>query len=210
MWALVALLGFPGCVLAGGISVIGVFPGKGAVFVVDDGAPQTVRIGRTVAGATLVSVDKTGAVIEESGRRRTVPLGQHRPGPEAGNSHAAQAILTADGRGHFVADSTVNGAGMRFLVDTGATMISIPGKDARRIGLKFADGTRAIAQTANGPAPIYQVKLDSVRIGEIELLNVDAIVLDGGGLTQPLLGMSFLNRVEMRNEGGSMTLKRRY
>ncbi len=205
-----ALLAFPAAVLAANINVIGVFPGKGAVFVVDGGQPQSVRVGQKLGAVTLVSVDKSGAVIEEAGRRRSIALGQHTPGRAAGPGRVPQVTLAADGRGHFIADSTVNGAGIRFLVDTGATMIAIPGNEARRIGLQFADAPKSVVQTANGPASAYRIKLDSVKIGEIELLNVDAIVLDGGGLTQPLLGMSFLNRVEMRREGESMSLIRRF
>lgn len=209
-WLVAALLTFPAAIAAAGVSVIGVFPGRGAVLVVDGGSPQTVRIGNKLGSVTLISVDKSGAVIEESGKRRSIALGQHMSGGAADTGRAPQVTLAADGRGHFIADSTVNGAGIRFLVDTGATMIAIPGNDARRMGLSFTDGKKGVVQTANGPAPAYRIKLDSVKIGEIELLNVDAIVLDGGGLAQPLLGMSFLNRVEMRREGESMTLIRRF
>lgn len=209
-WLFAGLLPFPVFALAASIGVIGVFPGKGAVLVIDGGRPQSVRIGHAVDGVRLISVDKKGAVLEESGKRREIPLGQHTPGPAVPSGRVPQVTLAADGRGHFIAECTVNGSGMRFLVDTGATMVAIPGTEARRIGLNFAGGRKSVVQTANGPAPAYQVKLDSMKIGEIELLNVDAVVLDGGGLPQPLLGMSFLNRIEMRNEGGAMTLKRRF
>jgi aspartyl protease family protein len=197
-------------VVAADVSVIGVFPGKGAVLVVDGGAPQSVRIGQKVGGVTLVSVDKAGAVFEDAGRRRSVPLGQHLTGSQPATGRAPQVTLSADTRGQFLAESSVNGQPMRFMVDTGATLVSLPGNDARRLGIDFAKGQKGVAQTANGPAPVYRIKLDSVKVGEIELLNVDAIVLDGGGLAQPLLGMSFLNRVEMRREGDSMTLVRRF
>ncbi len=199
-----------GSALAADISVVGVFPGRGAVLVVDGSAPQSVRIGQKLAGVTLVSVDKAGAVIEESGRRRTIGLGQHLTGAQSAAGRAPQAVLAADGRGHFITESTVNGASMRLLVDTGATVVAIPGSEARRLGIDFVKGQRSFVQTANGPAPVYQIKLDSVKVGEIELLNVDAIVMDGGGLAQPLLGMSFLNRVEMRRDGQTMTLIRRF
>jgi aspartyl protease family protein len=192
------------------VSVIGVFPGRGAVLVVEGGAPQSFRIGQTLSGVTLVSVEKTVAVIEEAGRRRTLALGPHLNGAQVTRGRGQQAVLAADGRGHFLTDSTVNGASIRFLVDTGATLVALPGKDARRLGIDFSGGPRGYTQTANGPAPMYRVKLDSVKVGDIELLNVDAVVLDGGGLAQPLLGMSFLNRVEMVRDGDSMTLKRRY
>lgn len=197
--------------LAADISVIGVFPGKGAVIVVDGGTPQSVKIGQKAGGVTLVSVDKAGAVIEDEGRRRkTVALGQHVSSGAGAPGRVPQVTLAADSRGQFLADSSINGTPIRFMVDTGATLVSIPGSDARRLGIDFRKGQRGTAQTANGPTPVYRVKLDSVKVGDIELLNVDAIVLDSGGLTQPLLGMSFLNRVEMRRDGDSMTLVRRF
>jgi aspartyl protease family protein len=192
------------------IGLIGVFPGRGAVLVIDASPPQSVRIGQKFGGVTLVSVDKSSAVIEEAGRRRTLMLGQHVTTAQSPGRSTQQVTLTADGRGQFITDSIINGASMRVLVDTGATLVAIPGNEARRLGLDFTKGRRALTQTANGTTPGYHIKLDSMKVGEIELQNVDAMVLDGGGLTQPLLGMSFLNRLEMRREGDSMTLKRRF
>ena len=209
-WLACALLAFPGLLCAAEVSLIGVFPGKGAVLVIDGGPPKSVMIGQQVGEVTLISVDKTGAVVEEARRRRTLSLGQHVRGAPAASARAPQVTLALDGRGHFVAAGAVNGAALVFLVDTGATLVSIPGKDARRMGLDFTKGQKGVTQTANGPAPVYRIKLDSVRLGDIELLNVDAMVLDGGGLTEPLLGMSFLDRVEMRREGQTMTLIRRF
>jgi aspartyl protease family protein len=195
---------------AADISLIGVFAGRGAVLVIDGGAPQSLKIGQRSGTVTLVSVDKSSAVIEEAGQRRTLGIGQHLVTAGQGGSKAAQITLQADGSGHFVSEGAVNGAATRFLVDTGATVVALSGKDARQMGIDFTSGEKAIAMTANGPVPVYRIKLDSVKLGSIELLNVDAMVLDGGGLTQPLLGMSFLNRLEMRRDGDSMTLKRRY
>ena len=207
--ALALILGLPALAFASDISVVGVFPGRGAVLVVDTVGPQTVRLGQKLGGVTLVSVDKTGAVVDDGGRRRSIGLGQHIMGA-AVPSPSAQVILRADESGHFVTDAAVNGSSFRFLVDTGATVVSISGKDARQMGIDFTKGTKSVAMTANGPVQVYRIKLDSVRMGAIELLNVDAMVVDGGGLTQPLLGMSFLNRLEMRRDGDSMTLKRRF
>lgn len=209
-WLAAALLALPAPLLAADVSVIGVFPGKGAVLVIDGGEPRSARIGQKIGDLTLVSVDKAGAVVEEAGRRRTIPLGQHVSGAPSGAARTPSVTLAADSRGHFVASGTVNGSAMSFMVDTGATFVSIPGKDARRLGIDFTKGQKGVTQTANGPAPVYRIKLDSIKLGDIELLNVDAMVLDGGGLTESLLGMSFLSRVEMRRDGQTMTLIRRF
>jgi aspartyl protease family protein len=196
--------------LAADIGVVGVFPGRGAVLVVDGSRPQSIKIGQTIGSVTLVSVDKTGAVVEDAGRKRAIALGQHLAGAQPRAGRAPQVTIAANERGQFMAESLVNGGTIRFLVDTGANVVALPGKEARRLGIDFAKGAKGIAQTANGPAPTYRIKLDSVKIGDIELLNVDAIVLDGGGLAVPLLGMSFLDRVEMRRDGSTMTLVRRF
>lgn len=190
--------------------MIGVFPGRGAVLVVDGAKPQSVKVGQKIGAVTLVSVDKVGAVVDDAGRRRAIALGQHLAGAQPAAGRAPQVTLARNERGQFLTNAQVNGGAIHFLVDTGANVVAIPGNEARRLGLDFSKGTKGIAQTANGPAPIYRLKLDSVKVGEIELLNVDAIVMDGGGLAQPLLGMSFLDRVEMRRDGDKMTLVRRF
>jgi aspartyl protease family protein len=82
--------------------------------------------------------------------------------------------------------------------------------DARRAGVNYLSGARALTQTANGVVPVYAVKLDSLRIGDITVNNVDASVIEGDKLPVALLGMSFLNRMEMRREGTTLTLIRRY
>jgi aspartyl protease family protein len=118
-------------------------------------------------------------------------------------------MLAADARGHFVAEGTVNGNPVRFLVDTGATSVVLPARDAERLGLDWRKGERGLNQTANGVVATYGVTLDSVRLGDIEVRAVDAVVIEQG-LNIALLGMSFLNRVEMKREGQSMVLIRRF
>ena len=204
MWLAAALLALPAAAPAADVSVIGVFPGKGAVLVIDGGAPQSLRLGQKSGGLILISVDKSGAVLDDAGQRRTVALGQHV------TSGAARAMVMADGQGQFTADAPVNGNSVRFLIDTGASQVVLPSADARRLGVDFSKAAKSVAQTANGSAPVYLVKLDTVKVGEIELHNVDAIIVDSSRLSQALLGMSFLNRVEMRREGDSMLLVRRF
>jgi aspartyl protease family protein len=121
-----------------------------------------------------------------------------------------RVTLAADSRGHFVTTGVVNGTSLRFLVDTGATSIVLSSADARRIGVNYLAGTRSFTQTANGTVQVYNVKLDTVRVGDITVNNVDASVIEGDKLPIALLGMSFLNRMEMRRDNSSLTLIRRY
>lgn len=189
------------------IAVVGLFPGK-AVLVVNNSAPRAYAVGATVyPGVTLVSANELGAVLEVGGKRQKIAMGQHA-GSNA-DSDNGTATLSADGRGHFIADGQINGGSVRMMVDTGATMISLPAYDAARLGIKYKDGRKVQVRTANGVAPAYMVKLDTVKIGGIVLHQVDALVQERG-LHIPLLGMSFLNRTEMQRNGDTMVLKKRF
>ena len=152
--------------------------------------------------------EKDRATVEIDGRRRVLVQGQHYRSA-APVSDRQQVTLAADRHGHFVTDGAVNGNPVRFLVDTGATSIALPGRDAVRLGLDYRKGARGMTQTANGPVAVYRVSLDRVRLGGIELQAVEAVVIEQG-LDIALLGMSFLNRVEMKREGQTMTLIRRF
>lgn len=204
--ALLALAALPA--LALDVSLIGTFGDKAAVLVIDGAAPRTVKIGQKASGITVVSVTRDSAVIEVEGGRRTLARGQHYISGAAGDQRQS-VTLAADARGHFITDGAVNGGAVRFVVDTGATLIALPASDAVRLGLDYRSGKLALTKTAGGLVPVYRIKLDSVRLGGIELAAVEGIVIEQG-LDIALLGMSFLNRVEMRHEGQVMTLTRRF
>jgi aspartyl protease family protein len=191
------------------VNVIGLFPGK-AVVVIDGGAPRTLSAGqRTAEGVVLISADSKSAILEVDGKRRVMELGQHAE--SAALTGARQSVtLAADGNGHFTAEGQVNGSRIRFLVDTGATLVTLPAADAQRLGIDYRRGQSAVSQTANGRILVYRVRLDSVAVGSMTLTAVDAVVHDSPGLDIALLGMSFLNRTEMHREAGSLTLTKRY
>lgn len=195
--------------LATEVNVIGLFPGK-AVVVIGKGAPRTLSAGqRTPEGVLLVSADSRSATFEIDGKRQVLELGQHAESA-ALTGALSTVTLAADASGHFVAEGRVNGAHVRFLVDTGATLVTLPAAEARRLGIDFKSGQPAVSQTANGRVLVYRVRLDSVTLGPMTLLAVDAVVHDSPGLDIALLGMSFLNRTEIRREGANLTLTKRY
>lgn len=206
---LLLLLGWAGAAAAVNVQVVGLSKGR-AVLVVDGGKPRTLREGEvTPEGVRLIRADSATAVLEVDGTRRSVGLGQAAsvagPAPRGDT-----VILTADPRGHYTANARVNGAPAQFIVDTGATMVTISTREARRLGIDYTRGDQRMAVTANGPVPVYLLKLDEMQVGDVTLRNVDAAIQEGDGLTVNLLGMSFLNRVEMRQEASSLTLKKRY
>lgn len=193
---------------AADVALIGVIGDKAAVLAVDGGDPKTVRVGQKWNGISVLSVERDRATVEVEGKKRVLLHGQHyRSGPVT--SDRQQVVLSADTRGHFVSEGAINGIPVRFLVDTGATMIALPGRDATRLGIDYRKGQRGITQTANGPVAVYRVRLDRVRLGGLELTSVEGVVIEQG-LDIALLGMSFLNRVEMKRDGQTMTLIRRF
>lgn len=205
-----ALALIAGVAAATDVNVVGLFRGK-AVVMVNGAKPRTLNVGEsTPEGVRLVSVDTEQAVLEIDGKRRSLGMGQSISVSPSSSSGRAQATLAADAQGHFMATGQINGQSVHFLVDTGASMISMNASEAKRLGVNYLKGQRGYAHTANGPAAVYKVRLDTVRIGDISVNDVDALVHDGNALPLVLLGMSFLNRVEMRREGPTMTLIKRY
>ncbi|TAK85549.1 MAG: TIGR02281 family clan AA aspartic protease [Betaproteobacteria bacterium] len=197
-----------GTAAAAEVALIGIIGERAAVLAVDGGDPKTVKVGQKWKGITVLSVEKDRATVEVDGRRRVLVQGQHYRSAAA-LSERQQVTLAADRHGHFVTQGAINGNPVRFLVDTGATSIALPGRDAERLGIDYRKGARGVTQTANGTVAVYRVVFDSVRLGGIELRMVEGVVIEQG-LDIALLGMSFLNRVEMKRDGETMTLIRRF
>lgn len=189
------------------VSVNGVMGDK-ALISVDGGAPRVMRPGETVGGVRLLTVSPNGVDVMLDNRRHTLAIGQ---GVYAGPASAApRAVLTADGRGHFLANGLVNGLPVRFMVDTGASLVALPVSVARRAGVSLANATPVMINTANGQARAQRVVLNSLRVGDIGVNMVQALVVDDSALALPLLGMSFLNRTNMQREGDTLVLMQRY
>jgi aspartyl protease family protein len=208
---LTGLLGAPSAAAQGqlDVNVIGLFQDS-AVLVVNGGNPRTLKAGQaTPEGVRLISANSQQAVVEINGRRETLGMGQSIAAQRS-TAGRQQAVLSSDGRGHFWASAELNGAGAKVLVDTGATFISMSSATARQLGINYSGGQRGQTSTANGVVPVFRVTLATVRVGDITLNNVDASVHEGAGLPVILLGMSFLNRVEMQRDGDRMTLIRRF
>lgn len=194
------------------INVNALFGGKAQISV-NGGKPVMLSVGQTSPeGVKLISADSSAAVIEFQGKRHTLTTGgsgRFGGAPAAGSS-SGSVTLTADSRGHYQTLGQINGGTVQFLVDTGATAISMSSTRARQLGLNYLNGERGYTQTANGRAAAYRITLDTVRVGDITLHNVDAMVLEGDALPVVLLGMSFLSRTEMRRDGQALTLVKRF
>jgi aspartyl protease family protein len=196
---------------AADISVNALFGGK-AVLVIDGGKPRMLTAGQTTPeGVKLISATSEAAVVEYKGQRQTLGVGQGTRVATASpaGSHGGKTTLLADSRGHFYTTGQINGVTIKLMVDTGATTVALSAADARAIGINYRAGKRGMAHTANGAIAIWGIRLDSVRVGDITLNNVEASVSEGPPHTA-LLGMSFLNRTQMNRDGDRLTLIRRY
>ena len=175
-----------------------------------DGQPRTVAVGASVQGVKLVSLSADGSIVEVAGRRYTVPLGgtPASVGGGGGAESGTRIVLTAGPGGHFVANGSINGRAVQFVVDTGATSVAMGQGEAERIGLKYQDGQRGMVNTANGQVTAYRVSLTSVRVGDVTVHGVEAVVVPA---TMPyvLLGNSFLTRFQMTRMNDVLTLERR-
>lgn len=193
------------------VVLAGVFPGK-AVLVINGRSPRAFAAGVTTSeGVRVISVDSESATVEYDGGRHRLIVGQQAVsvGNQSSSGSGRTVVIPADSRGHFYATGSINGASMNFMVDTGATLVSMGRSDALKAGIDFTKGEPGISQTANGSTRVWRVRLDSVRVGDVTLHNVDGVV-HSSDLPFVLLGASFLNRMEMRRDGAALMLRQRY
>jgi len=183
--------------------------GERALLVVD-GQPRAVAVGQAVAGVTFRRWVGEDAEVETATGKLLLRVGGTpvqlgaAPRPGAGR----EIVLSAGSGGHFTTAGSINGKAVRFVVDTGATLVALGRDDAARLGIDLASAQRGMTQTANGAVPVHIVTLASVRVGDVELAQVGAVVLP-----QPmpvvLLGNSFLSRFQMRRDNDVMRLELR-
>ena len=193
--------------------------GNKPLLVVNGSAPRAVAVGETHMGVKVLSTAADRATVLSEGQRFTIRLGESpvhiggAPAPtgrdEEGMGDGRRIVLTQTGGGHFVTHGTINGKTVRFVVDTGATLVAMGVADAERLGLAYKKGARLPMQTANGVNVGWGVTLDSVRLKGVQIHGVEAVVTPAN-MGVVLLGNSFLNRFTMTRNGDQMILERRY
>jgi aspartyl protease family protein len=190
------------------ILVLGLFKDMAIVRV--DGKQYKLHSGETTPeGIKLLSADSEQALLEIEGRQEVYHLGSHISATFSAPEKAGAMIRPVNGM--YLVPGFINRQPVDFLVDTGATTIAINAKLARKLGINFRyEGEQGYSSTASGYAKIYKLKLDSVQIGDIVLNNVEAAVLEGDFPTTALLGMSFLNRVNMKHDGELLVLEKKW
>ncbi|MCP3869559.1 MAG: TIGR02281 family clan AA aspartic protease [Gammaproteobacteria bacterium] len=189
--------------------VVALFNGKAMLQI--EGKNHLLRAGQQGPhGLLLISADSSRAVIEVDGQRESYGLGRHVGGGFVRKEQLEVTILR-DPRGAYLITGSINGRSTEMLVDTGATSVALSEVEARRLGLDYrVSGRKSRVRTASGVAPAYSLMLDRVRVGEIELRNVEGVVIQGNSPHRVLLGMSFLTRVEMDNQGAILVLRSQF
>jgi aspartyl protease family protein len=191
------------------VRVVGLFPGAAVISV--DGQRKLVKVGQTgPGGVVVVSADSRGAVLRVDGVERSYSLSREYSDGFV-EAEKKQLSIAKGAGGHYWIAGSVNGQSVQFLVDTGATSIALNDGHARRLGIDYRVIGRPLqVSTASGTVRGWQVSLDRVKVGELEVLGVEAVVLEGSSPTDALLGMSFLSRVGWRVEQDMLVLESKY
>lgn len=184
--------------------------GSKALLVINGRAPRALGPGESLGAVQVISVQGEQARITIDGAPATLRLGeaQSSVAGKARPAGGAQISMASDANGHFMAEGLINGKPARFMVDTGATTMAMSLADAVKLGVDYRKGRPIQVGTANGMATGYALKLRSVRIGDVEVYDVDAVVTQQR-MPFVLLGNSFLNRFQMRRDADVMVLTRR-
>ena len=191
------------------IKVEALFSGQAMVTV--DGQRRLLKLNKpSPEGLVLISADSKQAVIEVDGERRSYPLGSH-VSTRYDQREQTSAKIWRNQYGSYTTVGNINGLTVNFLVDTGATAVAMYRNDAKRLGIAYRlDGKPMYVSTANGTVLAFEVGLNRVQVGDIVLHNVVGFVIDSVGSGPILLGMSFLNRVTMDDQGKVLMLHRKF
>ena len=184
--------------------------GSKALLIVDGSAPKSVAPGETHMGVKVLSTLGDQAVVEFGGKRHTLRVGD-APASVGGSGSARgnKIVLTAGTGGHFTTQGAINGRAVQFMVDTGATSVAMSVQEAERLGVDYRKGQLGRASTANGTVTAYRVRLAAVRIGDVEVYDVEGTVVPAN-MPEVLLGNSFLTRFQMTRHNDQLVLERRY
>lgn len=208
--ALLAALAAPASA-ATSVSLQGML-GKRALIIVDGSAPRSVAPGESHMGVKVLSTTGDQALVEIEGARHTLRLGAAPASVGSAGTAAGRGtriVLPVNSGGHFITAGAINGKPVNFIVDTGATAVSMGAAEATRLGIDYRRGQQGQSNTANGTVSSWRLRLASVRVGDVELFDVDASVLPGT-LPYVLLGNSFLSRFDLRQTNDQLVLDRRF
>ena len=192
-------------VVASDVIVEALLP-NGAVFKIN-GNRHTLRAGQSIGDVRLISADAKAAVIEISGQRQTVGISQRITGnfqvPEK-----REVTIPKDALKQYRTVATINGRRVAVIVDTGANTVALSASQASALGVDYESGIPTSVETASGKVDAWVVALDSVDVGGIRVDKVQAAVTDSEYPSTILLGMTYLEHVDIAESNGVLSLKR--
>jgi len=185
--------------------------GSKALLVIDGGQPHSLAVGDTYQGVKLLSLSGDQAQVELAGKRQTLRLGgaPASVGSSSSDAGGSRIVLSADSRGHFMTQGQINGRSATMMIDTGASTVGISVAQAEQFGLNYKKGQMQGISTANGVIAAWRIKLNSLRVGDVTLYDIDAVVSDGA-MPYVLLGNNFLGRFQMNRNNDQMVLDKRF
>ncbi len=177
-------------------------------------------LGTTMQAWAAIRVNVVGlfsnkATLVIEGKRQVIGMGQAASigasSTTASDSSVNKPVnLYADSAGHFFGSLSINGASLKYLVDTGATSVAMNSGDAKYARINYKKGRKIRISTANGVAPAYQLVVNTLKVGTIVLHHVEVVVTEGGSPPFVLLGMSAQNRLDMNRKGSILTMTKKY
>jgi aspartyl protease family protein len=180
--------------------------GNTAVLMIN-GQRQTMRVGQSQDGVTLVATEASTATVEIEGRTETIGLSQ-RVGTRFHETQEKVVTIARDASMQYQTTAIINGRSVLVLVDTGANTVALSAAQARAMNIDYSGGVPSKVETASGVSTGYEITLQSVAVGGIEVNSVPAMVLEGDYPATALLGMTFLRHVKMQESNGILSLSR--
>lgn len=192
------------------VQVVGLFPNAAVLLV--DGQRKLVKAGQTgPGGVRVLSADSKGALLEVDGVQRSYGLSREYNQAGSAAPQKTQVSISKGVGNHYWIAGSIDGHPVQFMVDTGATSVAMNEGQARRLGIDYrVDGLPMVVGTAGGNVRAWRIKLNNVKVGGLEVLGVEAAVLEGDSPTEVLLGMSYLSRVRWREENGVLQLESKF
>ena len=191
------------------VRVEGLF--KGAAVLKIDGQQVMLKNGRShSSGVTLVDANAKRAILDINGQRHELAL-HTAIGGTYQQADVTQVVIRKNDMNQYRVNGSINGQSVSFLVDTGANTVAMNEMQARDLGLLYKlNGQESQAVTASGVVSTWVVTLDSVKVGEISVPNVRAIVVAGAYPQEVLLGMSYLEYVKIQEHNSVLMLEKKF
>jgi aspartyl protease family protein len=192
---------------AGDIQVLGLF--KDQVILQQGNETLNLRVGEEKGNVKVIDANSYQCTIEVNGQQQILTLG-NQVNINVKRHTTPTIRIEKDNRGLYKTSGSINGSYVNFIVDTGASMVSMNTNHAKTLGIDYSKSKPISVETAGGKTKGYLVDINQIHVGEISLYNVPGVVLESQVPVDILLGMSFLKRMKMTEENNLLEIKQQY